>query len=84
VLYDISIGHYVWFVLERELVTLNEKPLIVAYRNTGTPTRALREHKSTKEHKSTVTGQVCNGALEDHKSTAEHNGARIDHRWNTD
>jgi hypothetical protein len=29
---------------ERELVTLNEKPLIVAYRNTGTQNRALREH----------------------------------------
>jgi hypothetical protein len=61
----------------RELVTLNEKPLIVAYRNTGTQTRALREHKSTKEHKSTVTGQVCSGALGDHKSTAEN-------KWSTD
>jgi hypothetical protein len=49
------------FTNERELVTLNEKPL-----------RALKEHQSTKEHKSTVTGQVCSGALGDHMSTAEH------------
>jgi hypothetical protein len=30
--------------MERELVTLNEKPLIVAYKNTGTQTTALRKH----------------------------------------
>jgi hypothetical protein len=56
---------------ERELVTLNEKPLIVAYRNTGIQTRALREHMSTKEHKITVTGQVCSGALRDHRVAIE-------------
>jgi hypothetical protein len=35
---------FVLLVVERELVTLNEKPLIVAYRNTGTRKRALKKH----------------------------------------
>jgi hypothetical protein len=72
--------------VERELVTLNEKPVpIVAYRNTGAQTRALRKHKSTNlgRNTSTVTCQVCSGAQGDHKSTAEHglitDGTLIEH-----
>jgi hypothetical protein len=60
---------------------LNEKPLIVAYRNTGTQTRALREHKSTKEHKSTV----CRPGMQ--RSTGgpqEHCRAQMEHGLITD